>query len=85
MTEKYSYKEAGVDIDLEADGVKTLINMLSYKRTGEHGMLGGSATSQASSTSETRFYPCVPMVSEQRCVLQTISRTGPLLVLTVWL
>ena len=41
MTEKYSYKEAGVDIDLEADGVKTLINMLSYKRTGEHGMLGG--------------------------------------------
>ena len=41
MTEKYSYKEAGVDIDLEADGVKTLINMLSYKRSGEHGMLGG--------------------------------------------
>lgn len=41
MTEKYSYKEAGVDIDLEADGVKTLINMLSYKRVGEHGMLGG--------------------------------------------
>lgn len=41
MTEKYSYKEAGVDIDLEADGVKTLINMLSYKRTGAHGMLGG--------------------------------------------
>lgn len=40
MTE-YSYKEAGVDIDLEADGVKTLINMLSYKRTGEHGMVGG--------------------------------------------
>ena len=41
MTEKYSYKEAGVDIDLEADGVKTLINMLSYKRTGDYGMLGG--------------------------------------------
>ncbi|MBR4987247.1 MAG: phosphoribosylformylglycinamidine cyclo-ligase [Methanocorpusculum sp.] len=41
MTEKYSYKEAGVDIDLEADGVKTLINMLSYKRNGAHGMLGG--------------------------------------------
>ncbi|HJJ26706.1 MAG TPA: AIR synthase related protein, partial [Methanocorpusculum sp.] len=36
----YSYKDAGVDIDLEADGVKSLIKMLSYRRCGEHGMVG---------------------------------------------
>ncbi|HJJ53807.1 MAG TPA: phosphoribosylformylglycinamidine cyclo-ligase [Methanocorpusculum sp.] len=41
MTKKYSYKEAGVDIDLEANGVKALIHQLSYKRIGEHGMVGG--------------------------------------------
>ena len=41
MSKKYSYKDAGVDINLEADGVKALIHQLSYKRTGEHGMLGG--------------------------------------------
>ena len=41
MTKKYSYKEAGVDINLEADGVKALIHQLSYKRSGEHGMVGG--------------------------------------------
>jgi len=40
MTKKYSYKEAGVDINLEADGVKALIHQLSYKRSGEHGMVG---------------------------------------------
>lgn len=37
----YSYKDAGVDIDLEADGVKSLIKMLSYKRQGGHNMVGG--------------------------------------------
>lgn len=36
----YSYKDAGVDIDLEADGVKALIKTLSYRRSGEHGMVG---------------------------------------------
>ena len=36
----YSYKDAGVDINLEADGVKSLIKTLSYRRTGEHGMVG---------------------------------------------
>lgn len=36
----YSYKDAGVDINLEADGVKSLINTLSYKRCGENGMVG---------------------------------------------
>ncbi len=41
MSKKYSYKDAGVDINLEADGVKALIHQLSYKRSGEHGMLGG--------------------------------------------
>ncbi|HJK79174.1 MAG TPA: phosphoribosylformylglycinamidine cyclo-ligase [Methanocorpusculum sp.] len=41
MSTKYSYKDAGVDINLEADGVKALIHQLSYKRSGEHGMLGG--------------------------------------------
>jgi len=41
MTKKYSYKEAGVDINLEADGVKALIRQLSFRRSGEHGMVGG--------------------------------------------
>ncbi|HJJ47455.1 MAG TPA: phosphoribosylformylglycinamidine cyclo-ligase [Methanocorpusculum sp.] len=36
----YSYKDAGVDIDLEADGVKSLIHMLSYRRSGAHNMVG---------------------------------------------
>jgi phosphoribosylformylglycinamidine cyclo-ligase len=40
MTKKYSYKDAGVDIDREADGVKALIRQLSYRRTGDHGMVG---------------------------------------------
>lgn len=40
MTTNYSYKNAGVDIDLEADGVKSLIKMLSFRRSGEHGMVG---------------------------------------------
>ncbi len=40
MEKKYSYKDAGVDIDLEADGVKSLIHMLSFRRKGEHGMVG---------------------------------------------
>jgi len=40
MTKKYSYKDAGVDIDLETDGVKSLIRQLSYRRTGDHGMVG---------------------------------------------
>lgn len=40
MSKKYSYKDAGVDINLEADGVKALIHQLSYKRSGEYGMVG---------------------------------------------
>lgn len=40
MSKKYSYKDAGVDINLEADGVKALIHQLSFKRSGDHGMVG---------------------------------------------
>lgn len=40
MSQKYSYKDAGVDIDLEANGVKALINQLSFKRSGAYGMVG---------------------------------------------
>ncbi|HJK00821.1 MAG TPA: phosphoribosylformylglycinamidine cyclo-ligase [Methanocorpusculum sp.] len=40
MIEKYSYKEAGVDINLETEGIKALIHQLSFKRTGEYSMLG---------------------------------------------
>ncbi|HJJ98827.1 MAG TPA: phosphoribosylformylglycinamidine cyclo-ligase [Methanocorpusculum sp.] len=41
MSKKNSYKDAGVDINLEVDGIKALVHQLSYKRSGEHGMLGG--------------------------------------------
>lgn len=39
MTED-AYREAGVDIDLEAAAVKSLIANLRYRRSGEHRMLG---------------------------------------------
>jgi phosphoribosylformylglycinamidine cyclo-ligase len=39
MTED-AYREAGVDIDLEAMAVKSLIHNLSYRRSGKHRMLG---------------------------------------------
>ncbi len=39
MTED-AYREAGVDIYLEAAAVKSLIQNLSYRRTGPHRMLG---------------------------------------------
>ncbi len=35
-----TYRDAGVDIDLEADAVKALIGSLTYRRTGEFGMVG---------------------------------------------
>jgi phosphoribosylformylglycinamidine cyclo-ligase len=40
MNRTYSYKDAGVDIDREADGVKSLIRQLDFRRSGDHGMLG---------------------------------------------
>ncbi len=39
MTE-HTYREAGVDIDLEAQAVKALIGQLSYRREGAFPMLG---------------------------------------------
>jgi phosphoribosylformylglycinamidine cyclo-ligase len=39
MTE-HTYREAGVDIDLEAQAVKALISRLTYRRTGPFSMLG---------------------------------------------
>ena len=39
MTED-AYREAGVDIDLEAAAVKSLISNLSYRRSGQNRMLG---------------------------------------------
>ncbi|TAJ45838.1 phosphoribosylformylglycinamidine cyclo-ligase [Methanofollis fontis] len=40
MSEEYGYREAGVDIDLEAEGVRALISQLSYRRQGAFPMLG---------------------------------------------
>ncbi|WOF15207.1 phosphoribosylformylglycinamidine cyclo-ligase [Methanoplanus sp. FWC-SCC4] len=34
----HTYRDAGVDIDLEAEGVKTLVNMLTYRRKGDFSM-----------------------------------------------
>lgn len=39
MTEN-AYRDAGVDIDLEATAIKSLIKNLSYRRKGKHTMLG---------------------------------------------
>lgn len=40
MSKGTGYAEAGVDIDLEAKGVRTLIDQLSYRRQGSFPMLG---------------------------------------------
>lgn len=37
-TGKHTYRDAGVDIDLEADGVKALVNMLTFRRKGSFEM-----------------------------------------------
>jgi len=39
MTED-AYRDAGVDIDLEAEAVRALISKLSYRRSGQNRMLG---------------------------------------------
>ena len=36
----HTYREAGVDIDLEADGVKALVSMLTFRRKGDYAMCG---------------------------------------------
>ncbi|MDK2974049.1 MAG: phosphoribosylformylglycinamidine cyclo-ligase [Methanofollis sp.] len=40
MSRGSGYADAGVDIDLEAQGVQTLIKQLTYRRTGAFPMLG---------------------------------------------
>lgn len=40
MTEEHTYREAGVDIDLEARAVRALIDSLTYRRSGDFSMLG---------------------------------------------
>ena len=42
MDNPHSYREAGVDIDLEANAVATLVKQLAYRRRGRYRMLGGS-------------------------------------------
>ena len=37
---EHAYRDAGVDIDLEAAAVKALIGQLSYRRQGSYPMLG---------------------------------------------
>jgi len=41
MTNDRAYREAGVDIRLEADGVAALVRELTYRRQGAHGPVGG--------------------------------------------
>lgn len=41
MDNPKSYREAGVDIDLEARAVSSLVRELSYRRIGRYPMLGG--------------------------------------------
>jgi len=41
MPESFSYREAGVDIDREAAGIRALIAALTYRRKGSFSMTGG--------------------------------------------
>lgn len=41
MTNDRAYREAGVDIRLEADGVAALVRELTYRRQGAHAPVGG--------------------------------------------
>lgn len=41
MDNLHSYREAGVDIDLEAGAITSLVRELSYRRRGSYQMLGG--------------------------------------------
>jgi phosphoribosylformylglycinamidine cyclo-ligase len=41
MPESFSYREAGVDISREAEGISALIRMLTFRRTGTISMMGG--------------------------------------------
>jgi phosphoribosylformylglycinamidine cyclo-ligase len=40
MPESFSYRESGVDISLEAEGISALVKALTYRRDGTAGMMG---------------------------------------------
>ncbi|HZD42987.1 MAG TPA: phosphoribosylformylglycinamidine cyclo-ligase [Methanomicrobiales archaeon] len=40
MPDKHTYREAGVDINLEADAIGALIRRITHRRTGDYGMVG---------------------------------------------
>lgn len=40
MPESFSYRDAGVDIDREAEGIRALIGSLTYRRKGAFSMMG---------------------------------------------
>ncbi|HNQ25639.1 MAG TPA: phosphoribosylformylglycinamidine cyclo-ligase [Methanoregulaceae archaeon] len=40
MPESFSYRDAGVDIDQEAEGIRALIAALTYRRKGRFSMMG---------------------------------------------
>jgi phosphoribosylformylglycinamidine cyclo-ligase len=40
MPEPFSYRESGVDIFLEAEGIESLVKTLTYRRVGPMGMVG---------------------------------------------
>ncbi len=40
MPAEHTYREAGVDIDLEADAIGALIRQLTHRRRGDYGMVG---------------------------------------------
>jgi len=41
MSKVHTYREAGVDIDLESAAIASLVKNLTYRRRGEHAMIGG--------------------------------------------
>ncbi|MDD1715769.1 MAG: phosphoribosylformylglycinamidine cyclo-ligase [Methanolinea sp.] len=40
MSNPFTYREAGVDIDLEAEAISALVRNLTYRRKGRYGMMG---------------------------------------------
>ena len=41
MSKFHTYREAGVDIDLESEAIGSLVKNLTYRRKGDHTMIGG--------------------------------------------
>ena len=75
MTEN-AYRDAGVDIDLEATAIKALINNLSFKRKGNYTMLGNVGHFAGLIDFGPRRSPSPPMAWERRCSWPTSFRTG---------